>query len=285
MQKHSEAFTAALLSLSWAVILSLSFLLIGWGLGLILAFSAGLPSAGAIISFAMITVSLVLMRIFTPPARRVALLESDREGALVAVFRRWFILLCGILSAVVLTVPLLGNPDSATYFSLFALLCAALAIGISLATYLLRRRLYTAEARKKNAARPVSAGINALSLILIFLANLALLIYRLFWMLTGYENEVVDAVCILGFALLTLGGTLLPLFGRAVSRGWKLLSCLRGFLTAVALTMANLSFSFLRMGEEHGFSFNPAIFVLGLLLLIGVLAGFWLLLSRRAKKK
>ena len=51
MQKRSEAFTAALLSLSWAVILSLSFLLIGWGLGLILAFSAGLHTAGAIISF------------------------------------------------------------------------------------------------------------------------------------------------------------------------------------------------------------------------------------------
>ena len=287
MPKRSEAYAAALLSLSWAVFLSLAFLLIGWGLGLILAFSAGLPTAGAIISFAMIAVSLVLMRIFTPPARRAALLEADREGALVSVFRRWFVLLCGILSAAVLTAPLLGGSGAATYFSLFALLCAALAIGIFLAVYLLRRRLYTTEARKHSADRPVSAGLNALSLILIFLANLALLIYRLFWMLTGYENEIVDAVCILGFALLTLGGTLLPLFGRsrAVSRGWKLLASLRSFLAAVALTMANLSFSFLRMGEEHGYSFNPAVFVLGLLLLIGVLAGFRLLLSRRTKKK
>ena len=96
MPKRSEAFTAALLSLSWAVFLSLAFLLIGWGLGLILAFSAGLPTAGAIISFAMIAVSLVLMRIFTPPARRAALLEADREGALVSVFRPGYQIIKGL---------------------------------------------------------------------------------------------------------------------------------------------------------------------------------------------
>ena len=104
-------------------------------------------------------------------------------------------------------------------------------------------------------------------------------------MFTGYENEVVDAVCILGFALFSLAGVLLPLFSRsrAVSRGVKLLSVLRSFFAVVGLTMANLSFSFLRLGEERGYAFNPAVFAIGSLLLIGVFIGFRYLSLRKTK--
>ncbi|MBR3691116.1 MAG: hypothetical protein IKL89_00250 [Clostridia bacterium] len=287
MRKNIPDFSSAMLSLRWATLLSLAFEGIGLLLGLVLAFSAGIASAGAILSFAMVAVSLVLTVLFVPPATRAAAAERQREQAVHSVFRHFFTLISGMLSAAVLTGALLLFPSMADYLALLPLLIAALALGIYIAAHKLRRRLYTTEERLAVAALPLPRSQNILAFVLIGCTNLALAAYRIAWVFSGFESALADVLCLIGFILLSLAGILLPLFrGDAkFSRRVRLLSLCRNVLFALGLIFTNLSLILMRTGDIRNFSVDFISLSVGLVLILLSVFGYRMAIRREAAKK